>query len=401
MRFEFFIGQRYLASGQKQKFITLITVLSVLGVSMGVMALIIVIGVMTGFEADLKKRVLGVESHILVRSSQGSFSKEQNIIRQIETIPGVQSAGAYIYTQVMLRTSLSLAGAELRGIDPLTHSTAVQNLNLPSLAPRPGLPGIIIGRNLAADLGVMQGDIVYVVAPRGMLSPMGHLPTMKRFKVVHVFHSGMYEYDGKRAFIHLQEARKVLRMGTSVTGIEVRVDQIDAADRIADRIVSKLGSPFMAESWQQMNRNLFSALRLEKAVMFIILTLIILVAAFNIAATLIMTVIGKKRDIAILKAMGATNKQIGRIFVFKGLVIGAVGTIIGDCLGVCLCVLLKHYKFIKLPSDVYLITTLPVQLQSVDVGVISGAALLICFAVTLYPARHAARMNPVEILRYG
>jgi len=224
---------------------------------------------------------------------------------------------------------------------------------------------------------------------------------MKRFQVSDIFESGMYEYDGSLAFIHLEDAQKILRMGDSVTGIEVRVKDIYKAGDIAEKIVSELGFPYWARDWTQMNQNLFAALKLEKTVMFIILALIILVAAFNIASTLIMMVMEKTRDIAILKAMGATDKSIGKIFVIKGVVIGAIGTFIGVTLVFVLCKLLEKYKFIELPGDVYYITTLPVRMELLDIVLIATAAIVICFLATLYPARQASKLNPVEAIRYG
>ncbi len=224
---------------------------------------------------------------------------------------------------------------------------------------------------------------------------------MKPFQVTGFFESGMYEYDGSLAYIHLSDAQKILRMDDSISGIELRVKDIYHAKKIADRIIEGLGFPFWARDWMQMNQNFFSALKLEKTVMFIILTLIILVAAFNIASTLIMMVMEKTKDIAILKAMGATDKSIKRIFVIKGMAIGSIGTILGVCLGFILCALLKHYKFIELPGDVYYITTLPVKLEAIDVFFIASAAMAICFLATLYPARQASKLDPVEAIRYG
>jgi lipoprotein-releasing system permease protein len=224
---------------------------------------------------------------------------------------------------------------------------------------------------------------------------------MKRFKVAGLFTSGMYEYDGSLAYVALPEAQRLLRMGGAVTGIELRVDDIYRAGKIGRSISDALGFPYWTRDWMQMNRNLFSALKLEKTVMFIILVLIVLVAAFNIASTLIMMVMEKTRDIAILKTMGATNKSIRRIFVFNGMIIGAVGTALGVALGFLACFLLDRYKFIELPGDVYYITTLPVRLEFLDAALIAVAALVICFLATLYPARQAARMDPVEAIRYG
>jgi lipoprotein-releasing system permease protein len=411
MSFEFFIGSRYLRTKQKQAFISLITVLSIAGVTVGVMALIVVIAVMTGFEYDLKSRILGVESHIVIMRHNGPFSDYRNILEHVENTDGVEAATPFINSQVILRSSLSLSGAVLRGIDPDSADRVIKNLDKVSLknlketdqrkSTSIAMPSIILGKELAKNLGVMQGDPVHLISPRGMISPIGHIPTMKRFKVAGLFESGMYEYDRSLAYMHIKDAQKILRMGDSVNGIEVRVNDIYNARNIAGRIVKELGFQYWARDWMQMNQNLFSALKLEKTVMFIILALIVLVAAFNIASTLIMMVMEKTKDIAILKAMGATDKSIRKIFVFKGIVIGSIGTILGVCLGFILCTVLKYYQFIELPGDVYYITTLPVKLELLDVVIIASAAMAISFLATLYPARQASKLDPVEAIRYG
>lgn len=411
MSFEYFIGGRYLRAKHKETFISLITILSVAGVTVGVMALIIVIAVMAGFESDLKQRILGVESHIVIMRYGGSFTDYRQVSKTIDELDGVAAVTPFIYTQIMLRSSSGVSGAVLRGIDPesagqvikVLKTSALKNLeqirhpeNSKSL-----LPGIILGKELARSLNVFKGDAVYLISSQGMISPIGYLPAMKRFKVVGFFESGMYEYDGSLAYINLKDAQKILHMKDTVTGIEVRLKNVYRARDISKEIVSKLGFPYWARDWMQMNHNLFSALKLEKTVMFIILALIILVAAFNIASTLIMMVMGKTKDIAILKAMGAMNSSIRKIFIFKGMVIGSVGTTLGVCLGFIICELLKKYQFIELPGDVYYISTLPVQLNIMDVIMIAAAAMVISFLATLYPAHQASKLNPVEAIRYG
>ena len=411
MSFEFFIGSRYLRTKQKQAFISLITILSIAGVTVGVMALIVVIAVMTGFEYDLKSRILGVESHIVIMRHNVPFSDYRNILEHVENTDGVEAATPFINSQVILRSSLSLSGAVLKGIDPASADKVIKNLDKVSLknlkktdqrkSTSITMPSIILGKELAKNLGVIQGDPVYLISPMGMISPIGHIPTMKRFKVAGLFESGMYEYDRTLAYIHIKDAQKILRLGDSVNGIEVRVNDIYNARNIAGSIVKELGFQYWARDWMQMNQNLFSALKLEKTVMFIILALIVLVAAFNIASMLIMMVMEKTKDIAILKAMGATDKSIRKIFVFKGTVIGSIGIFLGVCMGFLLCTVLKYYQFIELPGDVYYITTLPVKLELLDVVMIASAAMAISFLSTLYPARQASKLDPVEALRYG
>jgi lipoprotein-releasing system permease protein len=411
MSFEYFIGSRYLRAKQKETFISFITMLSIAGVTVGVMALIVVIAVMAGFESDLKNRILGIESHVVIMRHGSPFSDYHKILGQVVNTNGVEAATPFIYTQIMLRSSSGVSGAVLRGIDPESAGRVIKVLDRSALLNMKkmyrgkdttgSVPGVILGKELARNLGLGMGDAVYLISSRGMISPMGYLPAMKRFQVAGLFESGMYEYDGSLAYIHLRDAQKILHMEDSVTGIEVRVNDIYNARHIADKMIADIGFPYWARDWMQMNHNLFSALKLEKTVMFIILALIVLVAAFNIASTLIMMVMGKTKDIAILKAMGAVDGSIRKIFIFKGLVIGFVGTTLGVCLGFILCKLLEKYKFIELPGDVYYISTLPVRLEALDVVIIAAAAMMICFIATLYPARKASKLNPVEAIRYG
>jgi len=412
MSFEYFIGGRYLRARQKQAFINLITILSIAGVTVGVMALIVVIAVMTGFEADLKSRILGGQSHVVVMRYSGPFTKYHRVMQDVEQIDGVEAATPFIYTQGMLRSKSGLSGAVIRGIDPESAGrvmTTLKDVSLPSFSGLGGqqanqavIPGIVLGKELARNLGVIKGKIIYLISPRGMLSPVGHVPAMKQFKVTGFFESGMYDFDSSFAYIHLNDAQKLLRMGDAVSGVEVRVSDIYKARDIAGAIIDQIRYPYYARDWIQMNKNLFRALKMERFVMFIILTLIILVAAFNIASTLIMMVMGKTRDIAILKAMGATEKSIRKIFVFNGMVIGLIGTGLGVILGLLLCTGLKHYDIYELTGDIYYFTsTLPVKLEIVNVLAIISAALFICFLATLYPARQAAKLNPVDAIRYG
>jgi lipoprotein-releasing system permease protein len=414
MSFETFIGRRYLRAKQKQAFISLITILSIAGVALGVMALIVVIAVMTGFEADLKTRILGGQPQVMIlrHGGEGAFTQYREILQEVEKTPGVEAATPFIYAQIMLRSKNGASGAVLRGIDPESAGRVMKTLQgvyLPSSTEAkssqsspPNIPGIVLGRELANNLAVAEGDVIYLISPRGMISPIGHVPTMRQFKVTGFFESGMYDYDQTFAYINIRDAQKILRLGDSVTGLDIRVTDIYDARNIAKKIAHKLGFPYYARDWMQMNRNLFKALKLERRVMFIILTLIILVAAFNIASSLIMMVMGKTRDIAILKAMGATERSVRKIFVFNGMVIGALGTLIGLGLGLIICTALKHYNIHELAGDIYYFTTrLPVKLEIFDVASIIAAALLICLLATLYPARQAAKLNPVEAIRYG
>ena len=412
MSFEFFIGGRYLRAKQKQAFISLITYLSIAGVAVGVMALIVVIAVMSGFEADLKTRILGGQAQVVLMRRSPPFIESAQVMRQVESVGGVEAATPFIYTQIMLRSTTAITGAVLRGVDPATVGKVLKTLehvNLPEGRP-PGegdeaagvMPGIVLGKELAKNLGVVLGDVVQLISPRGMLSPVGHVPVMKQFKVTGYFESGMYEYDQTFAYINLRDAQRLLKMGDAVSGIEIRVTDIYRAHAVADAVLSRLGPGYYARDWMQLNSNLFKALKLERHVMFIILTLIVLVAAFNIASSLIMMVMGKTKDIAILKAMGATERSIRKIFVLNGMVIGTLGTGLGFILAMGVCSLLERYNIHELTGDIYYFTTrLPVKVEVPDVAAIVISALVICFLATLYPAHQAARLNPVEAIRYG
>jgi len=411
MSFTWFVGARYLRAPQKQAFISLITFLATAGIAVGVMALIVVIAVMTGFESELQNRILGIESHVLVMRYGESVADIDATVAKIESIEGVLSATPFIYTQVMLRSPHGVTGAVLKALDPSRPGPPIfvgKNIlltdALSDAAPDDSAgkgPGLIVGRVTAERLKVAVGDPVYLISPLGKGGAANQMPTVMRFSVAGIFETGMNEYDGAMSFVRLDVAQRMLQMPGQANGLEVRVADIYQAKPIADAIVARIGFPFWARDWMQMNRNLFSMLRLQKTVMFIILTLIVLVAAFNIASALIMMVMEKTRDIAILKTIGATNRHIRRIFVFKGLVIGCLGTAIGGVLGFILCSILKQYPFIKLPGDAYFLTTLPVSLQIVDVLTIGLSTVVICFLATLYPAASASALDPVDGIRYG
>lgn len=412
MNFESFICFRYLKAKRKQGFISLITFISVAGVAVGVMALIVVLAVMAGFTTELRNKILGVNSHIVVQSLDGTLKEYPALEEMIRATQGVESVTAYVYAQTMITSGSSSTGIVVRGIDPQGASTVLSLASqlisgdlaqLTSSAPdmpKNSPPGIILGKHLARQLRVGTGERVRLLTPSGPLTPMGVIPKIKTCEIVGIFDTGMYEYDSSLAYVSIPTAQQLMGLGDAVHGIEVKVDDIYQAHLLAAEIEKKLGPGYMAKDWMSMNQNLFSALKLEKTAMFIILTLIVLVAAFNIISTLIMVVMEKTKDIAILKSMGATSHNIMRIFIYEGLIIGCTGTVLGVAGGLGLCKILSKYQFIKLPSDVYPMSTLPVKVLPLDVTFIAVAAVLITFLATLYPSWQASRIQPAEALRY-
>lgn len=412
MSFEIFIGNRYLRTRKKHAFVSLITFLSTAGVAVGVMVMIVVIAVMSGAESELRTRMLGITAHAAILRHGEAFTDYPAALAKVRSAPGVTAASPYIFTQVMLRTPSGMTGAILRGIDPATAGGVIPSLDPETLeilgkSREDGVPGIILGKELAGILKVEAGKLVSLIIPNGPGGGGGggdgisRLPAVRQFRVDGTFASGLYEFDKAMAYVTLTDAQGILRTPDAITGIEIRVNDIYQAEEISRRVAAGLGYEYWAQDWMRLNRNVFSALKLQKAVMFIILALIVLVAAFNIASALIMMVMGKTGDIAILKAMGATDRSIRKIFVYKGMVIGVVGTLLGTLGGFALSAVLKRYHFIELPKDVYFFTTLPVSLEALDVLVIVASTLAVCYLSTLYPARRAARFNPVEAFRYG
>jgi lipoprotein-releasing system permease protein len=409
MGYELFISLRYLKAKRKQIFISVITILSIGGVGLGVMALVVVLSVMSGFEEDLKTKILGTNADLVILQHALPMRDYGDVIRRVQEIQGVVAVTPFIFSQAMLTSENNVRGIILRGIDPNTAGrvinveSALKKGSMDSLKREDGpagLPGILLGKELAQTLGVMLDDTVVVVSPLGALAPMGTGPLMKKFRVGGIFDSGMYEYDTSLAYISLRSAQKFLAMDDAVSGVEVKVQDIYGVKRVGRSIQKALGFPFWTKDWMQMNKSLFAALKLERTVMFIILVLIVLVAAFGIVSTLIMVVMEKNKDIAILKSMGATAKSVTRIFIFQGLVIGVVGTILGLMGGYGICILLAKYQFISLPSDVYYISRLPVKMNGIDFVLVALSAIGISFLATLYPSWQASKLDPAEALRY-
>jgi lipoprotein-releasing system permease protein len=417
MKYEWFIGLRYLKAKRKQTFISIITVISIAGVLVGVMALIVVLAVMSGFEKTLKEKILGTQAHLhLLKATQEGLDQYQEVTRRVEETKGVASAAPFIISQVMLSSESNVFGVVLKGIDPDRVGRVTElanNLKAGRLEDLKGgkegdPPGIILGIELAKHLSVSLNDSIQVISPLGTVTPMGMMPKMKRFRVRGIFYSGMYEFDNTMAYVSLESAQKFFSMGDRVTGIEIKTNDIYKVKEIGREIRRKMGFPFWTKDWMEMNRNLFSALRLEKIAMFIILVLIVLVAAFNIISTLIMVVMEKNKDIAILKSMGASSSSILKIFTIEGGVIGVVGTLLGTILGLGAAFNLETitdfverlFGFKILSSDVYYIDKLPSQVNPMDVILIVLTAVLISLLATLYPAWRASKLDPAEALRY-
>ena len=415
MRYEFFIGLRYLRARRRETFISLITVISVLGVMIGVMTLNVVMAVMTGFEETLRDRLLGINAHIALVKSGDQLRGYETLVEQVQKEKGVVAASPSIYGQVMLTAGPRVSGVVVRGVDPdrvnqvvdiarYIKEGSLQKLKEPQPVEVEGrrifLPGIILGIRLANQLGVFPGSPIQVVSPLGSPTAIGVIPRVRRFVVVGIFDSGMSEIDSTLVYMNLHDAQKFFELGDAVTNIEIRVQDVYHAQEVAQQIQRRLGFPYLTEDWSRLWPNLFSALRLEKTVYFLVLLLMVLIGAFNIISTLIMVVMEKRKDIAILQSMGATRESIRRIFLIKGCVIGVVGTLLGILLGLALCFLIQKYRFIELPKDVFLISTVPVRIYLSNFLLVGLASLLVCLLASIYPARQAAKLDPVEIIRY-
>jgi lipoprotein-releasing system permease protein len=412
--FEFHIGLRYLRAKQKQTFISLISVISVMGVALGVMALIVVMSVMNGFREDIRKKIIGAQSHVVIASyDQSGIPEWEKILSQAEAHPQVKAVSPYLSNQVMLKNKHHVEGVMIWGIDTQREKAVTQlgvnmksgkleKLNQPPKTKNNPLRGrgIVLGIEVARKLGVLTGDEITVVAPVFKVTAAGTVPKVATFQVVGIFEVGMYEYDSTFAYVSLETAQVLFEQPNMVNGMAIRVDQLDKARDVA-LDMQKIGPGYWARDFMAMNRNLATALETEKIVMFIILIMIVMVAAFNIASTLIMVVMEKKKDIGILKAIGASRSFILRLFMLEGAVIGIGGTLLGSVGGLLACLLLKWYP-IQIPGggSVYYIEKLPVSTQPADVVMIIMLSLLVCLISTIYPAWQASRLDPVEAIRY-
>lgn len=395
MRFELKLAFRYLTTGRKERFISLIGLISILGVAIGVMALIVVLAVMSGFDRELKDKIVGSFAHITVESEAG-IADYGALAETIKSVPMVEAVSPYIQGQVLISAYDKLFPVAVRGIEPDTEKNISKLREYITKGDFDGLKddACVIGSELAYSFGLGIGDTLSVYSPL-FSKDKAHLA------VAAVFNSGMYDYDSGLIFVNIGTAQRLFGMGGAIAGAAVKLSDLDAADSVKLNIHRKLGFNYKVMSWMDRNRNFFAALQLEKVTMFIILALIVLVACFNIISTLIVMVVQKTRDIGILRTIGATRKSVRRAFMLVGLLIGGSGILAGTGLGVLLCLLLKKYQFVKLPADIYYIQTLPVYLKLwPDIICIVSSALLIIFLSTIYPAARAARVVPAEALRY-
>jgi lipoprotein-releasing system permease protein len=432
LSFAWRVAMSHLRSRRQERGISAITLVSIAGVTVGVMALVIVLSVMAGFEIDMRDKILGSNAHVVVLSYHGAIEDPEGTLAAVEQVDGVVAAAPFVYTEMMLRSPYGSTGVILKGLDPertpqvtdlranlkigpdgVLESDEERDALLRQIhAPPPiitqdvddneALPGVILGQELADSLRVYVGDKVHLINPvnDGAAGPFGTpVPKVKALRVAGIFYSGMYEYDTKWVYVHNQDVQEFLGLGSAVTGVEIRVDDIYGVGRISHNLEQALSYPFYARHWKNLNVKLFAALKLEKIVMGLILSLIVLVASLNIVGTLILVVLTRGREIAIMRAMGASGTAVWLTFMLEGVVIGAVGTAFGTVLGLLGCAGLDRYKF-PLDADVYYLDSLPVVVEPSTVAFVMYTAVMICFYATLYPAAQAAKLDPVEGLRY-
>ena len=409
------IAYRYLTSKRSEAFISILTVISTGALAIGVAVLIIVMSIMNGFEHELKSKLLGTNAHISVKSINGRISDWGELGKSISVIDGIESSSPYIYQQALLQINKQSSGVLLRGILP--NSSAGEELNsklisdaklatelfLSKSSENNSLPGIVIGRELAKRLHLVVGDTITILSPQVQSSPLGIMPRFRRFSISGIYSSGLVEYESSLVYVSLDIAQQFFRMNDAISGFEVRIADANDAPKFTEKITDLLASTNLsgvfAESWTETNKGLWEALRLERAVYYIVLLLLIVMASFSIVSTLVMLVLEKRKDIAVFRTLGATSAEVGRIFRSCGLIIGIIGTVIGVFLGLLGNFALKKYGF-PLPENVFPVSTVPVKIDYFSCLVTACIAILICYLATIYPAKRASNLRPTDLLRY-
>lgn len=405
MSYEWFIARRYLTAKRKQAFISVITSISTLGITIGVMALVIAIALITGFQSDVQDKILGSTAHVLIQDySGGGLADYDRLMDRVSEVEGVVSVTPIVYSFVMITGPYKSDGAVLRGMDfdrELPEADWLKNLERGELPDRGAKrPEILLGRDLAFNISAGVGDVVRVISASNRLSPLGLSPRINQFRVAGIYATGLYEFDSSQALVWLEEGQRVFGLGDNVSLIQTRIERIFDAPKIRERVQAFLPEETFATTWMEMNESLFSALKLEKRLMFFTITLIVIVAALNIIATLILMVMEKTRDIGLLKAMGATSGSIMKVFFLQGAMIGVFGTLLGSALGLLWCWLANTFELIKLPEHIYMIAFVPFRIEILDLLAIVGVALIISFLSTLFPSRRASKVDPVNALKY-
>ena len=407
MPFELQVALRYLLAKRRQVFISVISLVSTIGVTVGVAALVIALALMTGLQGELQSKILGSSAHVFVFKPAGGIADYRSEIAKLRAIPGVTGAAPAVMSKAMIAGSAASPGfISVKGIDPeleasVTDMAKLTEGKLSDLTPatEDDLPGIVLGKDLAGDIGAMLGDIVTVTTPEGSLTPMGVMPRQRRFKVVGMFRLGLYDVDATSGLVGLEPGLR-LAATDHIEHIEVKIASIYDAPRMADQIAAEFGPDYVTQDWTDINQQLYSALMLEKIGMGIGIGLIVMVAALNIIASLILLVMEKTRDIAILKTMGASKQSIMMVFLLQGVIIGVIGTVLGAMAGTVLSYLADRYQLIRIPSDVYQVSYLPFRVLPGDLVSVIVGAVIVCFVATLYPSRQAAKLDPAQALRY-
>ena len=410
--YELLIGLRYTRAKRRNHFISFISMTSMAGIALGIMALIVVLSVMNGFQEELRTRILGVAAHMEITGGDGRLADWPGLAAEVSHHPEVRGTAPYINAQALLSAGSETKGALVRGLLPEEEGKVAefgQKMLVGQLSDlKSGEWGLVLGADLAMALGVNKGDKVAVIAPQGVVTPAGMIPRIKQFNVVGIFRMGMYEYDAGLALMHLQDAQKLYRMGDYVSGLRVKLADMERAPWVTREMARTIQGDYYLSDWTMSHQNFFQAVQIEKRMMFIILTLIVAVAAFNIVSTLVMAVTDKQADIAILRTLGASPRSIMAVFMVQGSLIGIIGTILGVVAGVLLALnvetvvpwIERAMGMDLFPADVYYISELPSRLNWGDVGTIGGVALVLAFLATLYPSWRAANVQPAEALRY-